>query len=158
MADLWGRLRQAHQSLPLRGAGDSGQLQAVGLQLGDGGEEGGRRQGGGGEVGGTAALLLVPAEIEGHLLPYRRRPGAPLVLHRCGGHQGEARGSPRGPAPGTPRCSAGLPSSLKFFFWGGGPVPRPQPWEGGVWGETGKAAAGWGRGGSLGSRVGETLR
>lgn len=84
MADLWGGLRQAHQSLPLRGAGDSGQLQAMGLQLGDSSEEGGRRQGGGGEVRGTAALLLVPTEVEGHLLPYRRRPGAPLVLHCCG--------------------------------------------------------------------------
>lgn len=84
VADLWGGLCQAHQSLSLRGASDSGQLQAVGLQLGDGSEEGGCRQGGSGEVRGSAALLLVPAEVEGHLLPYRRRPGAPLVLHRCG--------------------------------------------------------------------------
>lgn len=83
VTDLWGGLCQAHQSLSLRGASDSGQLQAMGLQLGDGGEEGGCRQGGSGEVRGSAALLLVPAEVEGHLLSYRRRPGAPLVLHRC---------------------------------------------------------------------------
>lgn len=90
-ADLWGGLCQAHQSLSLRSASDSGQLQAMGLQLGDGGEEGGCRQGGSGEVRGSAALLLVPAEVEGHLLPYRRRPGAPLVLHRCGASKrGEA--------------------------------------------------------------------
>lgn len=84
VTDLWGGLCQAHQSLSLRGASDSGQLQAVGLQLGDGGEEGGCRQGGSGEVRGSAALLLVPTEVEGHLLSYRRRSGAPLVLHRCG--------------------------------------------------------------------------
>lgn len=31
VADLWGGLCQAHQSLSLRGASDSGQLQAMGL-------------------------------------------------------------------------------------------------------------------------------
>lgn len=117
-ADLWGGLCQAHQSLSLRGASDSGQLQAVGLQLGDGGEEGGCRQGGGGEVRGPAALLLVPAEVEGHLLPYRRRPRAPLVLHRCGASKrgegvtpGIRTGCPaRLDRPSLPRCSVVRPA------------------------------------------------
>lgn len=82
-ADLWGGLRQAHQSLPLWGASDGSQLQAVGLQLGDGGEEGRCWQGGSREVRGATAFLFVPAEVEGHLLPYRRCPRAPLMLHCC---------------------------------------------------------------------------
>lgn len=71
VADLWGGLRQAHQSLPLWCASNGSQLQAMWLQLGDSGEEGRCWQGGSREVRSATALLLVPTEVEGHLLPYR---------------------------------------------------------------------------------------
>lgn len=71
VADLWGGLCQAHQSLPLRCASNGCQLQAMWLQLGDSGEEGGCWQGSSREMRSAAALLLVPTEVEGHLLPYR---------------------------------------------------------------------------------------
>lgn len=89
--DLGRGLSQAHKCLALRGGWHGGQLQAVGIQLRDRGEERRRRQCGGGEVRSRSVLFLVSTEVEGHLLADGGRPRAPLMLHGCRDTQTGAR-------------------------------------------------------------------
>lgn len=79
--DLGRGLSQAHEGLPFRGGRHRGQLQAVRLQLSDRREESGGGQGCGGKVRSGPVVLLVPTEVEGHLLADGGRPRAPLMLY-----------------------------------------------------------------------------
>lgn len=82
---LWGGLCQ--NGLSLRRGGHRAHVQAVGLQLRDGGEEGGPRQRGTREMGRGAVHLFVAPEIKGNLFADGGRPGAPFVLNGCESEQ-----------------------------------------------------------------------